>query len=123
MSLFDSIADWMAVPLIQREYTGHDPKRLGLNHATIAPYGAYAAGDGSQFIISIQTEAEWASLCRVVLARADMVDDARFATNSRRAANRDALDAEMARRLRISTRRAWVRRCGAPTSPSAATTP
>ena len=95
VSLFDSIADWMAVPLLHRDYTGHAPKRLGLNHASIAPYGAYAAGDGSQFIISIQTEAEWASLCRVVLARADMIDDARFATNSRRAANRDALDAEM----------------------------
>jgi itaconate CoA-transferase len=99
VSLFDSIADWMTVPLIQREYTGRDPKRLGLNHATIAPYGAYAAGDGAQFIISIQTEAEWASLCRVVLARPDMIDDARFSTNSRRATNRDALDAEMSAAL------------------------
>ena len=95
MSLFDGIADWMAVPLIHREYTGREPKRLGLNHATIAPYGAYAAGDGAQFIISIQTEAEWASLCRAVLARPDMIDDPRFSTNSRRAANRAALDAEM----------------------------
>ena len=38
------LADWMAVPLIHREYTGRDPKRVGLNHATIAPYGAYAVG-------------------------------------------------------------------------------
>jgi itaconate CoA-transferase len=95
VSLFDSIADWMAVPLIHREYTGHEPKRLGLNHATIAPYGAYAAGDGAQFIIAIQTEAEWASLCAVVLARPDMIVDPRFSTNSRRVANRMALDTEM----------------------------
>ena len=99
VSLFDTIADWMAVPLIHREYTGKDPKRLGLNHASIAPYGAYAAGDGAQFIIAIQTEAEWASLCENVLARPDMVDDPRFLTNGRRASNREALDAEMAKAL------------------------
>ena len=95
VSLFDSLADWMAVPLIHREYTGADPKRVGLNHASIAPYGAYASGDGRQFIIAIQTEVEWASLCRNVLARPDMVDDPRFSSNSRRCAHRGDLDAEM----------------------------
>ena len=48
-SLFDGLADWMAVPLIHREYTGAEPKRIGLNHATIAPYGAYAAADGARW--------------------------------------------------------------------------
>jgi crotonobetainyl-CoA:carnitine CoA-transferase CaiB-like acyl-CoA transferase len=99
VSLFDGIADWMAVPLIHREYSGREPPRLGLAHASIAPYGAYAAGDGAQFIISIQTEAEWVSLCRGVLARPDMIEDPRFATNSRRAAHRSELDAEMAKAL------------------------
>jgi itaconate CoA-transferase len=96
VSLFDGLADWMAVPLIHREYTGREPKRLGLNHATIAPYGAYKAGDGAQFIISIQTEPEWASLCRGVLDRPEMISDPRFCTNSLRVGNRGALDAAMA---------------------------
>lgn len=95
VSLFDGLADWMAVPLIHREYTGREPQRLGLAHATIAPYGAYVAGDGTQFIISIQTETEWASLCRGVLDRPDMIVDPRFSTNSRRATHRGALDVEM----------------------------
>jgi itaconate CoA-transferase len=96
VSLFDGLADWMAVPLIHREYTGREPKRLGLNHATIAPYGAYKTGDGAQFIIAIQTEPEWASLCRNVLDRPDMISDPRFCTNSLRVNNRAALDAAMA---------------------------
>lgn len=121
VSLFNSIADWMAVPLIHREYTGREPKRLGLAHPTIAPYGAYAAGDGAQFIIAIQTEAEWASLCRTVLARLDMIDDPRFSTNSRRAANRPALDEEMGKALSRSTPPAWPAPSSAPASPSAAT--
>ena len=99
VSLFDGIADWMAVPLIQREYTGQEPKRLGLAHASIAPYGAYRAGDGAEFIIAVQTEAEWASLCRRVLFRPDMIEDPRFSTNSRRASHRSELDAEMSAAL------------------------
>ncbi len=96
VSLFDGMADWMAVPLIHREFTGREPKRLGLAHATIAPYGAYEAGDGARFIIAIQTEPEWASLCRNVLDRPDMIADPRFASNSQRVANRAAQDAVIA---------------------------
>jgi crotonobetainyl-CoA:carnitine CoA-transferase CaiB-like acyl-CoA transferase len=93
VSLFDGLADWMAVPLIHLEYTGIEPKRVGLNHATIAPYGAYAAGDGPQVVIAIQTESEWASLCRNVLERPDMIADSRFHSNSRRCLHRGELDA------------------------------
>ena len=94
-SLFDGLADWMAVPLIHREYTGAEPKRVGLNHPSIAPYGVYAAADGAQVVLAIQNEAEWASLCRNVLGRPDMIDDARFATNSLRVGRRSELDSEI----------------------------
>src|ERR1700733_13889260 len=87
-SLFDGLADWMAVPLIHREYSGAEPKRIGLNHATIAPYGAYAAADGAQVVIAVQTETEWASLCRNVLGRPEMAVDPRFRSNSLRCAHR-----------------------------------
>jgi itaconate CoA-transferase len=92
-SLFDGLADWMAVPLIHREYTGVEPKRIGLNHATIAPYGVYAAADGAQIVIAIQTEIEWASLCQNVLGQAEMAADPRFSSNSLRCAHRGELDA------------------------------
>jgi itaconate CoA-transferase len=95
VSLFDGLADWMAVPLIHQEYTGTEPKRIGLNHASIAPYGAYAAADGRQVVLSIQTEVEWASLCRNVLGDANMATDPRFSSNSRRCANRGELDARV----------------------------
>ncbi|CAN5200544.1 CaiB/BaiF CoA-transferase family protein [soil metagenome] len=95
VSLFDGLADWMAVPLIHRDYTGREPKRVGLNHATIAPYGAYATGDGRQVVISVQTDAEWASLCKTVLGRPELATDARFTSNSLRCAHRVDLDAEI----------------------------
>jgi itaconate CoA-transferase len=95
VSLFDSLADWMAVPLIHREYGGAEPRRLGLNHATIAPYGAYRTGDGQQVVIAIQTETEWASLCRNVLGKPELASDPRFSSNSRRSAHRGDLDLEI----------------------------
>ena len=45
VSLFDGLADWMTVPLLHQDYGGRAPKRVGINHASIAPYGAYATGD------------------------------------------------------------------------------
>ncbi|MDH3229597.1 MAG: CoA transferase [Alphaproteobacteria bacterium] len=93
VSLYGAMADWMNVPYLQHHYGGQTPKRPGLNHPTIAPYGAYECGDGKAVLISIQNEREWRSLCANVLGDADIADDARFATNPKRAANRPALDA------------------------------
>jgi len=45
LSMFDSIADWMAVPLMQQE-AGKPPQRVGLTHSAIAPYGAFPTRDG-----------------------------------------------------------------------------
>ena len=83
------------MPLVHWEYTGIEPPRAGLHHPTIAPYGAYASGDGPQAVIAIQTEAEWLALCSEVLKQPDLALDPRFSTNGRRCTNRGALDAEI----------------------------
>ena len=93
VSLFDSIADWMAVPLLHFDYAGKAPARAGLHHATIAPYGAYRCGDGRQVVLAIQNEREWKNFCAGVLGDPALADDVNFASNSLRCANRPALDA------------------------------
>ncbi len=95
VSLFDSLADWMTVPLLQFDYGGTAPERVGLRHPTIAPYGAFPTADGKQVVISIQNEREWRDLCLCVLERPDMADDPRYASIPLRVANRPALDAEI----------------------------
>ena len=96
ISLFDSIADWMMVPLMFQDHTGKGPKRMGVNHPSIAPYGAFAARDGRPVVISIQNEREWVRFCEIVLQRPDMAREPRFARNSARIENRPALDAIVA---------------------------
>jgi crotonobetainyl-CoA:carnitine CoA-transferase CaiB-like acyl-CoA transferase len=93
VSLFDAIADWMTSPLLLAEASGQNPARLGLHHASIAPYGAYPCADGSEVLISIQNEREFASLCAHVLGRPELAADPRFKDNSARVANRPALSA------------------------------
>src|SRR5260221_4438257 len=56
VSLFDATAEWMAVPLLHYDYGGRAPERQGLQHPSIAPYGALAAADGQQIVIAIQNE-------------------------------------------------------------------
>ncbi len=96
VSLFDGMADWMAVPLLQYDYGGRAPERAGLAHPSVAPYGAFASADGRPIVISIQNEREWARLCAEVLGDAGLATDTRFCDNVARVAHRAALDARIA---------------------------
>jgi itaconate CoA-transferase len=95
VSLFDVMADWMSVPLLQYLYSGTEPKRIGMNHPSIAPYGAYPT-QGEPVVISVQNEREWRSFCENVLERPELADDPLYADIPRRTANRAKLDAEIA---------------------------
>jgi itaconate CoA-transferase len=95
IAMFDGMADWMAVPLLHLEHTGKETGRFGLAHASIYPYRPYTCRDGGAVVVSIQQNSEWKRFCEKVLRRADLVDDARFATNALRVANRTTLDVEI----------------------------
>jgi len=93
VSLFDGMADWMTVPLLHQEYSGEAPKRVGMNHPSIAPYGAYSVGgEHSQVVLSIQNEREWQSFCSQVLLMPALLSDQRFLSNELRVRDRQALD-------------------------------
>src|SRR6266511_1664622 len=91
VSLFDALGEWMSQPVYVAAYGGGAPPRTGAAHASIAPYGPFAAGGGDQVILGIQNEREWAAFCGVVLERPELARDERFASNSERVANREEL--------------------------------
>ena len=93
VSLFHAMADWMNVPYLQARYGGKPPRRVGLRHPTIAPYGAFECADGKAVLISIQNEREWARLCSEVLDAPEAAADPRFSNNTLRVENRAELDA------------------------------
>ena len=94
VSLFDGMADWMTVPLLHFDYGGTGPKRVGLHHPSIAPYGAYSY-DGGEVLIAVHNDPEWRNFTETVLENPSLADDPRFATNIARVENRPALDRQI----------------------------
>src|SRR5215204_2491245 len=83
VSMFDAMADWMTVPLLQHE-GGKSPKRVGLAHPSIAPYGVFRTRDGADILIAVQSDREWRVLAEKVLDDPVLAADADFATNVQR---------------------------------------
>jgi len=96
ISLFDAIADWMSVPLLQYEGGGQAPKRVGLAHPSICPYGTFTTADGVAVVISIQNEREWLAFCTYFLQDADIASQPGFESNVARVNNRQQVDSRIA---------------------------
>src|SRR3954454_311584 len=95
VSLFDAMADWMTVPLLQHE-GGKSPQRLGLAHPSISPYGVFKTRDGADILISIQNDREWRILAKDVMGNPGLAADPRFATVADRVKIRQETDGKVA---------------------------
>jgi crotonobetainyl-CoA:carnitine CoA-transferase CaiB-like acyl-CoA transferase len=91
VSLFDSLAEWMGFPMYHTLYSGKSLPRSGPNHASIAPYGPFAASDGRRVILAVQNAREWTRFCAQVLERAELAADPRFVSNEQRVRHRPVL--------------------------------
>ncbi|NUO89005.1 MAG: CoA transferase, partial [Cupriavidus sp.] len=82
---------------------GEDPPKYGNAHPSIVPYGVFDAADGP-LVITVGNNAQFQRFCTEVIERPDLAAGERFATNTGRSANRQALlpelRAELARRPR-----------------------
>jgi itaconate CoA-transferase len=92
ISMFDSMAEWMSVPLLHFQHADRVTRRLGLAHGSIYPYRPYPCTDG-EVLFAVQNAAQWRALCQVVLCLPALEHDERFATNSLRVQHRELLDA------------------------------
>lgn len=93
VSLFDAVAQWLAVPYLLDRYGSAAPPRIGLAHPGICPYGVFTAQCGQGFILSVQNEREWQQLCHTGISREDLATDPRCQDNETRVDNRAFVDA------------------------------
>ncbi|MES2602099.1 MAG: CaiB/BaiF CoA-transferase family protein [Pseudomonadota bacterium] len=91
ISMFDVMADWLTVPLLNSE-NGNPPKRMGLAHPSVAPYGVFHSKDNNEILISIQSEREWKAFCAKVIGMPDLPNDPRFGSMVERVRNRKLTD-------------------------------
>lgn len=89
MALLDCQVGVLANQAANYLASGVSPKRMGNGHANVVPYQAFATADG-QLVIAVGNDGQFRKLC-AVLGEPGWADDARFATNAARLANRAAL--------------------------------
>jgi CoA:oxalate CoA-transferase len=82
------------------------PTRTGAHHATLAPFGAFAASDAN-LVIAAANDTLFGSLADA-LGQPELADDPRFLTNDRRVTNQAALQAEIDRILSRRTVKEWI---------------
>jgi itaconate CoA-transferase len=95
VSLFDAVGDLLTVPYLLERYGGQAPKRVGLAHPGICPYGVFSSSDGVRFVLSVQNEREWRRLCNVALADDELGADPRCLSNELRVENRPFVDGRL----------------------------
>lgn len=93
IAMIDAMVEWMGFPMYYAYEGQEPPRRTGASHATIYPYGPFRAGDGRTVMLGLQNEREWAVFCAQLLGDPALATDERFASNARRTANREALNA------------------------------
>ena len=91
VSMLEALTEWMGYPLYYAYDGATPPARSAASHASIYPYGPFAAGDGGTVMLGLQNEREWKVFCDLVLGDAALASDARFCTNALRNENRAQL--------------------------------
>src|SRR6266851_8148489 len=93
----ETLIPFVTEGILEHQFTGKAPMRLGNRHREHAPHGLYRCGRGDDWIaIASETDLDWRGLAKA-LALDHLLDDERFADAPARKANEDALDAELSR--------------------------
>jgi benzylsuccinate CoA-transferase BbsF subunit len=89
----EATAAVLGTTYLETSVNGDDPRPKGNHYDLAAPHGCYRCqGEDRWCVISVRSEEEWRSCCRV-LGRGELVCDARFATLAARLSHRAELDA------------------------------
>lgn len=97
---------------------GEVPKQAGNNHPTSIPTGVYKTKDGYMNIAAAGQQI-WARLCQAIGAP-ELIEHPDYRTGALRSKNRDALHAEIEKRLATEGTATWVERltkAGVPSGP------
>ena len=118
VNLMDAAAGWLVNVAANYLATGRSPGRYGNAHANIVPYQVFAAADG-YVAVAVGNDAQFTRLCTAI-ERPDLAAEPRYAENSGRLANREALVSEMAATFATAPVDHWVARithAGVPAGP------
>ena len=117
VSLYETALAYVAYHLLGYLGSGRVPTPQGTAFPSIAPYQVLRARDGG-LMVAAGNDRHFRALCAAV-GLPELADDARFATNPARVANRADLAAALEERLGQEDREIWLERLTASGVPAA----
>ncbi len=111
VALFDSILTWTGYFPYMYWYRDELPKRVGMHHHTMTPYGPYPTKDDRTVIVAAGAGSRpaWEKFCHAI-ERPELIDDPQYETNQLRLANRASLDTKVSEATRQHDRAYWLER-------------
>jgi crotonobetainyl-CoA:carnitine CoA-transferase CaiB-like acyl-CoA transferase len=117
-SILETGLAWLSMHITTFLIGGEEPGPLGTRSPFFAPYEAYRTADGHLVLVGTGGKAAWERLC-AALGLESLVDDPRFAANSDRVRNADALREQIERALMTRPTEHWAARLRAAEVPFA----
>jgi formyl-CoA transferase/CoA:oxalate CoA-transferase len=118
-SLLETGLAWLSMHITSYLGGGEAPSRQGSRSPFFAPYEAYATADGHIAVVGTGGRNGWEAFCRALGLEA-LREDPRFATNSDRVSNAEALRAEVEAVMTLFPTAHWEQRMreeGVPNAP------
>lgn len=104
-SLFDTAAGFLGNFLQNYWETRTEPRKAGVGHASLCPYGIFETAD-KPIIIGVANDSLWQRFCALA-GLSDLPDAARFASTPQRVAARAEVEALVQTALRRNKRAHW----------------
>jgi crotonobetainyl-CoA:carnitine CoA-transferase CaiB-like acyl-CoA transferase len=108
-SLLETALAWLSMHIMSFLAGGEEPARQGTRSPFFAPYEAYATADGHLVVVGTGGDGGWQAFCRAIDSP-ELIDDPRFATNSDRVANAEALRVAIEGVMRGEATAFWIER-------------
>ena len=108
-SLLETALAWLSMHITSFLAGGDEPARQGTRSPFFAPYEAYATADGHLVVVGTGGDGGWQAFCRAIDSP-ELIDDPRFATNSDRVANAEALRMAIEQVMRSQPTGFWIER-------------
>lgn len=106
LALLDTQVAWLTYEGLNYLTSGNQPVRRGNEHPNIVPYSVLPCADG-HFILAVGNDGQFGKFCTFADVP-DLAQDPRFATNTQRLHNREALYALLPEITRRKTQAEWV---------------
>jgi CoA:oxalate CoA-transferase len=107
VAMFDCQLSMLSYQAAYFLHSSQIPGRQGSGHDSIPTYRSFVAADGISVVVTANTEKMWQQMAKV-LARADLLDDARFTSDKLRFANRELLWPELEAAFLKRTANEWM---------------